>query len=265
MRRHILPFFIAFLIGNLPAAAQVPTSEPAPLRVSGPASAHRIFVALNGGYQASSVTFDDTRAESLHAETASWTADYNVEPGQSVDAAAGVRLWRNLAVTVGMSRFTESRAAAVSGEIPHPFFFNQPRSVSGETQALKHAERAVHIDAGWIISATDRLQLTLFGGPSFFSVERDLLENIEYADSYPYDDAAYSGAIIRSVSQSRIGLNAGADVSYFVTETIGFGAGVRFSRAQAELPSPATGNAVPVELGGAHASVGLRLRFGAMR
>lgn len=265
MRRQMSPFFVAFLLGSLPAAAQSPTPPPAPLPVSPPTSAHRIFVALNGGYQASSVTFDDTRAENLHAETASWTADYKVKAGQSVDMGAGIRVWRNLAVTVGMSRFTESRSAPVSGEIPHPFFFNQPRSVTGETQALKHAERAVHVAAGWIIPATQRLQLTLFGGPSFFSVERDLLEDITYADSYPYDDVAYGGGIVRSVSQSRTGFNAGADVSYFVTDAIGFGAGVRFSRAQVKLQSPASGNAVPVDVGGAQANVGLRLRFGAVR
>jgi hypothetical protein len=265
MRRHMLPSFLAFLAGSLPAAAQSPTPQLAPVPVSPRASAHRIFVALNGGYQASSVTFADTRAEPINAETASWTADYKVEAGRSIDMGAGVRVWRNLAVTVGMSRFTERRAAAVSGEIPHPFFFNRPRGVTGETQALKHAERALHVGAGWIVSATERLQLTLFGGPSLFSIERDLLEDITYADSYPYDDAAYSGAIVRSASQSRVGFNAGADVSYFVSDAIGFGGGVRFSRAQANLQSPATGGAVPVDVGGAQASVGLRLRFGAVR
>jgi hypothetical protein len=265
MRRHMLPFVVAFLAGSLPAAAQSPTPSPASMRVSPPSSAHRVFVALNGGYQASSFTFDDTRAEPLHAETASWTADYKVEAGQSIDAGAGVRVWRNLAITVGMSRFTESRSAAVSGDIPHPFFFNQPRSVTGETQALRHAERALHVAAGWIIPATHRVQLTLFGGPSFFSVDRDLLEDITYADSYPYDDVAYSGGIVRSVNKSRTGFNAGADASYFVTDAIGFGAGVRFSRAQVNLQSPATGNAVPVDAGGVQASVGLRMRFGGMR
>ena len=254
----------AGVLAGVPAAAQTPP----PIQASSASYSdgpRRVFVAVNGGYRASSLAFDDTRLEAQFGETASWTAGYKVDAGPGFDVAGGVRLWRSLVMTVATSRFTQSRRAAVSAELPHPFLFNAARRVSGDTQPLKHVEQAVHLGLGVMLPASARVQLGFSGGPSVFSIQRDLLADVRYSQSYPYDEAAYDGATITKVSQTRTGFNVGGDVAYFVTETIGVGAGVRFSRAEARLPSPATGEAVPFDVGGAQGTVGLRLRFGGLR
>ena len=55
-------------------------------------------------------------------------------------------------------------------------------------------------------------------------------------------------------SGTRTGFHAGVEVAYFFAEFAGVGGKVRFSRAELDL-------AGPVEAGGIHATVGLRLRF----
>jgi opacity protein-like surface antigen len=256
--RTLMMLTAAAVLVSAPAAAQSSSSSYSD-------GSSRVFVALNGGYHASSLAFDDTRLETQAGETASWTAGYRVDAGPGFDVGGGVRVWRSLVMTVATSRFTQSRRAAVSAELPHPFMFNVPRSVSGETQPLRHVEQAVHLGVGVMLPASGRLQLGLFGGPSVFSIQRDLLADVSYSESYPYDEAAYESATISKVSQTRTGFNVGGDVAYFVTDTVGIGGGVRFSRAEARLTSPATGEAMPVEAGGTQATVGLRLRFGGLR
>ena len=79
------------------------------------------------------------------------------------------RLWRNLAVGVDVSRFSKTTEGAVSAQIPHPFFFNRARTVSGDARGL-HARRdgcCTCRRSGWCRCATD-VQLALAGGPSWF-------------------------------------------------------------------------------------------------
>jgi outer membrane protein with beta-barrel domain len=251
-----------FVSVSAPAAAQ--SKVPAQRRSSfAPVAPNRVLVGVNGGIQATSLSFKDTRVDDpFFGERATWTADYKVQNAPAFDVGGGVRVWRKLHLGVAFSRFEDKRAADVAGEIPHPFIFNQPRAISGESRSLKHAEQAIHVGAMWVVPATRRVQLAVFGGPSIFSIRRELIEDVEYQDTYPYDTATYESSIIRSVSESPFGFHVGADVAWFVTRSVGFGGGVRFARAQARLDSPASGNDVSVDVGGLQAGVGLRLGFG---
>ena len=159
-----------------------------------------------------------------------------------------------------MSRFSVATPASLSATIPHPFFFNRPRSVSGEAAGLKREELAIHIQAGGVFPIGARFQVMVFGGPSFFQVTQGVVTDLTYSDSYPYDTASFRSAVTTSEKQNKIGFNAGGDVAFFFTRQIGVGFTAKFAGSNIDLPS-AGGGTTPVKAGGMQAGGGLRLRF----
>ena len=165
----------------------------------------------------------------------------------------------NLAVGVGFSRFSKDRETAVSAGIPHPFFFNRVRPIEG-IATTSRTEVAVHIQAHWLVPVNERVQVAVFGGPTFFSVEQDLVREITFADEFPFETARFVSARAQQQSESAVGFYVGADVATFFTPNVGVGGLVRFSRATVDLSS-ADGSMLSVDAGGLQVGGGLRLRF----
>ena len=220
----------------------------------------RGFVSVNGGYQASSTDFRDSLAFTEFVEQGGVDSSYTVKAGPQLDIAGGARLWRSLGVGVGITRFSKSGTADVAGKIPHPFFFNQPRSVEGQATGLEREELAVHIQAMALVPASGNVSLAVFAGPSFFKVTQGLVRKLQYSHQYPYDSATFSGVETGTPSESKIGFNVGADVGYFFARNVGVGGVLRFSRASMDFTST-DGDTLAVDAGGMQAGAGLRLRF----
>lgn len=85
---------------------------------------------------------------------------------------------------------------------------------------------------------------------------QDLVSDVTITQTYPYDTATFSGTTSTHRSASRIGFNAGADVTWRLRPRVGLGLGVSFSRAAVALSDTVT-----VDAGGAHLGGGLRFRF----
>jgi hypothetical protein len=215
----------------------------------------RGYVNVNGWFQPSS-SFSNTVRPLDFAEPSEIDNRYQTGGVPGFEADGGVRIWRNLAVGAGVSRFSKETTAAVSAQIPHPFFFNKPRAVSGDAASLTRDETAVHLQALWMVAISRRWQLALSGGPSWFSVGQDLVGDVTVTQTYPFDAATFASATSVHRSQSKIGFNAGADVSYLLGSHVGVGFGVMFSHAAIPLDDTLT-----VDAGGAHVGGGLRFRF----
>src|SRR5207244_1268659 len=110
------------------------------------------------------------------------------------DVAGGARVWKQLGVGVGVSRFSASTPATLTGTVPHPFFFNRLRSVTGSVAGLTREELAVHIQARGIVEAGPRFEVMVFGGPSFFQVKQAVVTDFTISESFPYDDATFRSA-----------------------------------------------------------------------
>ena len=229
----------------------------------------RGFVTINGGYQVASTDFADnvvfTQATRnglvwLFVEEGDLDAGYPVDTGVALDVSGGVRVWQNLAIGVGVSRFRRDVDASVTARIPHPFFFDQHRPVSGSAVGPRRQEIAVHVQALWIVPVNDRLDLALFGGPTFVDVTQDLVTEVEFTESFPFDAATFTGATTREQSKSCIGFNVGVDLAFYFSGNVGVGWLARFSRATIDLASE-DGGTVKVDAGGVHIAGGLRLRF----
>lgn len=220
----------------------------------------RGFLLINGGYQLTQNDFTDGAIKREHAEDGRFDADYIVKGGPSFDVAAGGVLWRRLGIGVGVSRFSVSTPASVRASLPHPFFFNQHRSLSGDTSGLTREELAVHLQVGGVFPVGTRLQVMIFGGPSFFRVKQGIVTDFTYTNDYPYDEAQFAAATTTEAKASKIGFNAGGDLAFFFTRNVGLGATAQFSGATMVLPA-AGGASQDVKVGGVKVGGGLRLRF----
>ena len=217
-------------------------------------------VSINFGVQPSSTTFAASTTKPVYAETATFNTSYGVSKGQLFDGGVLIRVAGGFGVGVAVSSFSKSQAAEVTGSIPHPFFFNTPRSISGTTGALQRSELVAHIQAAYMISSK-RVDVAISGGPSFFNVSQDLVGDVTYTEAYPYDTATFASATITKVSATKIGFNAGADIGIKVSKNVGVGALVRFSRASMSFPLAGTASGVAADAGGLQVGGGVRFFF----
>ena len=110
-------------------------------------------------------------------------------------------------------------------------------------------ETAVHLEVRWFAPVAETIQLAVFGGPTFFAVEQDLVTAVGYDHTYPFDEASFASASTMTRSASAIGFHAGADVGYFFSDVVGVGVLLRYSAATVNLPAE-NDRVVPVDAGG---------------
>src|SRR6185295_2255115 len=95
-------------------------------------------VSINFGIQQpASTTFDGTTTKTVTLETARFTTTYDTPSGPMFDGGVLVRIFRGFGVGAAFSSFSKSSAGAVTGTVPHPFFFNTPRTISGTATSLE--------------------------------------------------------------------------------------------------------------------------------
>lgn len=244
------------LASSVAADAQTRPARPAPR--PRPVVAERVFLSVNGVFQAGSNDFRDTSTFRENVEDGSLSTDYSVGPGPAFDVSGGVVVWQRLAVGAGITRFSHSTPTAVSAAVPHPFFFNQPRTVTGEFSGSR-TELAVHLQVRGVFPLSNRIQVAVFGGPSFFRVEQAIVDDFDFTEAYPFDTATFSRAMSRTQSESAVGLHVGGDVAYFFRPEVGVGVGVQYSGATVQMTLPSGSS--DVKAGGAQVGGGLRLRF----
>jgi len=226
-----------------------------------PASAQdRAWVAVSGGIQApASSSFSDTFDIQAYTETGHVTSKYPIKRGGLVAGSFGVRVWKQFGVGIAVTRSTSRETADVSAGIPHPFFDNQPRNISG-TESVHHNETGAHLQLAWLLPLSPKIRVILSGGPSVLSVEQTLLTDIHYSETYPYDTATYTGAVTTKASRTATGFNAGADVAWMFSKNLGVGAMAQFARATAKLDA-GSGRRISVDAGGAYIGAGIRASF----
>lgn len=254
-------------------AAAAMLAAPAPVHAQAPAGESRAFITVNGGLQALTSSFSEDivfaeaggpyqplLSSAAAQEQARLQTDYRFRSGPVFDAGGAVRVAPYFALGVGVSRFDVEETATVSAQVPHPLFFDRDRSISGDSPPLTRRETAVHLQALVVMPATPSFTVTVFGGPTLFEVEQQLVTDVNFTHAYPYNTADFSDAVASPQSADTVGFNVGADVAYYFTGNFGVGWLTRYSRAMVEVPS-AGGETLDIEVGGLHTALGLRVRF----
>ena len=217
-------------------------------------------INIDFGTQPSSSTFTGTANIPIYQQTATLTTTYTVPSGQFFDGGVIVRVSGGFGVDIAASGFTRSDPAPTSGTIPHPLLSNRPRPISGTTPSLEHDEIAGYIDAAYVLSA-DRFDLALSAGPAFFTVNQDLVSNVNFTESATFDSVGFAGAVVTRASATSLGFNAGVDIGIKLSKNVGVGAILRYTKASVTFPLANSASGVHTDVGGAHAGGGLRFYF----
>jgi hypothetical protein len=258
---YLKPVFLG--VGGEPPAGEGRRRSPAARRSSraprAPRDYKRFRLDAGGAFGASGIDFTEDRTIRQFAEDGRIRTDYATDPGPGFEGGLLFRVTRNLGVSFGASRVQHDGAASFQASIPHPLYFDRDREVSGSLDSVGQSETALHFDV--VYTATrGKLDLHLFAGPTRMTVEADLLQDVQFAQTYPYDTLTVTGTPSQSVSGSAFGFNVGGGVDYRLGKSFGLGAQLRFSRAKAELVG-APGSTVSIDAGGLQVGLGARVIF----
>jgi hypothetical protein len=220
----------------------------------------RFVVGVSGGVQGTAPTVSDHFEFERNVETATVDVRYPTKIQALIDAGIGVRLWKHLGVGVAVSNATRSGSAEVDAQIPHPLAFLQPRTVEGRQGGIDTTETDVHVQVLYAVQASPRITLTLSAGPSIVRLEQELVNGVTYDDTYPFDVATFGSAQSRRAKASAAGFNAGADIRWMFSRSIGLGGLVRYARATVDLTT-SDNRTLAVRAGGVQGGVGIRIVF----
>jgi hypothetical protein len=220
----------------------------------------RFTLGVSGGVQGGATSLSEQFSFARDLETETVGVKYPTKSGALVDVDAAVRVWKNLGLGVAVSRVTGSGGADVDASVPHPFLFNQPRTISGTENDIVRAETGVHLQLQYLVPTSTRLHVVLSAGPSWLNVEQEVVTDVIVSQSYPYDTAAFGGAITKIMKASAQGFHAGFDVDWMFSRSVGLGGLVRYTRADVDL-DVASGRTLAIKAGGVQAGAGLRLLF----
>lgn len=213
-----------------------------------------------GLYQSTSNAFSATTTLTRNVEQGSVTTSYGAGRPPVLDIGARGLAAPHVAVGGSVTWMSQHTSGDVSATVPHPFFFNAPRQVSGVGTDLPREEVAVHLEVSGLVPIGRAMQLAVFAGPSYFHLQQGLVVDVAVNETYPYDTATFASATTAEVSKSKLGFNGGFDVSARIARRIGVGFTARYSRVDVALPATATED-VTVRVGGLQIGAGVRFGF----
>ena len=219
-------------------------------RAQQPPPASAGFITVNVGAQPQRRTINTSESFSLYDEKATVTSNQPIKNGVIFDVSGGYRVWRQVALGVGLSSFRSRGDAGIIASIPDPGFFDRPKIVTGTTSGLDRSELGVHLQAVWRTPVTDKVDVSLSAGPSFISVKQQVATASVRTRTQDID------VIQKSESGTAVGINVGFDGSYMFQPQYGVGMFVRYAGGSVDLPAVSD-----VKVGGLQGGFGFRLRF----
>jgi hypothetical protein len=227
------------------------------LAVAAPAQAQMVwqdrgYVNVNGLVQTVSRDVSATGSFDLYDEVATFQAPREIGGGAVLDLSGGYKVWRNLAIGLGYSRFSNTDNVTVTAQIPDPILFDSPNQQTLSAGDLEHSESAVHVSAVWFWPVTDKIDVAVSAGPSFFTVKQTSVTSITVQPN----TSVATGVNISNVKESGTGGHVGLDVTYLLTPRIGAGVLLRYAGTSVDLPG-----ADGLGVGGFQLGLGARLRF----
>jgi opacity protein-like surface antigen len=223
----------------------------------------RFRVAANIGQQVTTGTLTEEQTFDQYFEQGAFTFERTIPRRLFYDAGIALRLTGGVHVGWTASFFSDTGAASVTADVPHPLYFDQKRSTTGDVSGVTRKEIAHHIPISWTGPTVGGIELTFFGGPSIFITEQILATHLNLGlekEVFPFDTLAFPGVSTETIRDNAIGYHVGADLTWRLDRHLGLGVLIRYSNAKKEF-TPTGGQPVTVESGGLHAGGGLRVTF----
>ena len=219
----------------------------------------RVFVTINGLYQPGDETIEQAVSYTAYDEQANAGATQDVKKGGGMfDFGGGYRTNR-YGIGISYTQFKSNNSAIVNASVPHPLFFDLPRTVSMRLDGLEHTEHVVHLQAYYFVPVARKMDVGVFIGPSFFSVKQDFVTGLNsFSESSNFDTVSIPAGQA-TVKDSPVGFNLGGELTYMITPNVAGAFLLRFSRANADFAFE--GSEVSMNVGNVQFGGGVRLRF----
>jgi hypothetical protein len=247
-----------------PPAPKTPRTSP---RSSRPAHA---WVDVNFGVaRAGEESYSSSATRQINGQDATFRVDYHLPVGLAFDIGGGVMATRQIGVGATFSTSTQNDPAELAIDIPHPLLTNANATDTGSTDRdLTRSEGSLHIHGVFVSQTSPSTQVRVFGGPTFFRVRQDAVQDIRYDQQFlpfePVHEVEVTGAAIQRIEAGDAtgwGFHVGADFASYMSPIVGFGIVFRYSRGTVEATDPLSSAAADLDVGGFHAGAGVRLRF----
>lgn len=206
-------------------------------------------------------------SDRLFGETRTFRTAYENPTGASFDFGGGVMFTPQIGVGVSVAGTAHQAAPQLFVQVPHPNFFNASASDTADAdEEFQRVEGSVHLQVMGATEFGDNIRLRVFGGPTYFRLQHDLVSNIQYLHTFAIFNRANAVDITTYDSVDKVegtgwGYHVGGDIAFFFTRVVGLGAFARYSRGTVDLVEPLLDSEVELKVGGLQFGGGLRLKF----
>ena len=249
---------MSIALGLMLAAGSVVAAQDRVSSITGqpPQGDSRIEVGLAFAQTLGSSTFSGTQTVRDYAEDGTLKSSYDVggAPGGAFDLQYNLK--KTFGVRAGFQTFSRKSTGTFDAQIPHPFFFNKPRSLSGTQSDLGFSESAFSLTLVYR-AGSGKWKVNVEGGPAFFSVDATVADRVNYGDVYPYDVVTFSGVSSSKKKVSPVGFAVGVEVGRQVSNAVAVVVQGRLSQGTGDLD--VNGQKMSVKAGGGQVRVGLRI------
>jgi hypothetical protein len=255
--------------GPAPATpdAHAQPAAPRPWEVTS-RSFERVWIDVNlGAAIAANKSVSIEHSGTLFRETRTFRTTYENPTGASFDFGGGVMFTPQIGFGVSFAGTAHQAAPELFVQVPHPNFFNAPASDTADAdEEFQRVEGSVHLQVMGATEFGDNVRLRVFGGPTYFRLQQDLVSDIRYLQAFAIFSRANAVEITTYDSVDKVegtgwGYHVGGDISFFFSRVVGLGVFARYSRGTVDLVEPALESEVELEVGGLQFGGGLRLKF----
>lgn len=196
----------------------------------------------------------------LNAEQGDFRARRSPATTAGATVHADATLWRRMTLGGAVSYESGGVETAIDARLPHPFFFNRPRSVAGTVDDMTQNALGLAIRVGWQIPMTHRFDLHVMGGPLWVRLDSPVVTAVRFVETLPFNTASFTGADTASGVGWGTGLTVGANVGWRWRRHLGFESGMTFRHVSVDVTAT-TDRRVMVDAGRLRAHAGVRLSY----
>lgn len=197
--------------------------------------------------------------EPLHSENTEYQLASETGKSANINLSLGYSLGRSLGLGVGAILHSRDLNATLDVQVPHPFVFDFPRSASG-AYASTLKTTVIYLNFIYHVAIRD-FAVDVFAGPAFFNSSADILDGVAIQDAFPNETVTISLST-ENVKQSSWGIQAGADLNYYFSNSLGVFLEARYlAGGSAFTPGSGTVPEIKLSLGGVTVGAGLVYRF----
>jgi hypothetical protein len=197
--------------------------------------------------------------EPLYGESTDYSLASKMATSSNIHAGIGRNFGKSLGVGLGAIIHSSDIDATLNANVPSPWKFASPRSAVG-TYAATLKSTIFYLNLIYTLPIS-KLSLDLFAGPAYFSSSTEVISAVVIQDVYPNEAVSISLAT-EKVSKSSFGFNAGLDLNYFFSSSLGVFLEGRYLSGSTDFAS--TAQQVPgikLDPGGLNVGAGLVFRF----